>query len=152
MEAMSARDGRWLMAAGCVLVRQRPGASKGVIFMTIEDEAGVANVVIWPKLLVRSRRVALGASMMAINGRIQREGDVVHLVAQQLFDLSGGLTGLADRDAEFRLPTGRGDEFAHGTPGRPDSREPSGQGMKSRDIFIPDLHINQLKVKSRNFH
>lgn len=118
--------------------------------MTIEDETGVANVVIWPKLFERSRRIALGASMMAINGRIQREGDVIHLVAQQLFDLSGNLMGLADRDLEFRLPTGRGDEFGHGTPGRPDSREPS--GLKSRDIFIPDLHIDQLKVKSRNFH
>ncbi|MGO7353902.1 error-prone DNA polymerase [Rhizobium ruizarguesonis] len=152
MEAMSARDGRWLMAAGLVLVRQRPGSAKGVIFMTIEDETGVANVVIWPKLFEHSRRVALGASMMAINGRIQREGDVVHLVAQQLFDLSSSLTGLAERDLEFRLPIGRGDEFAHGTPARPDSREVSGQGMKSRDIFIPDLHIDQLKLKSRNFH
>ncbi len=57
--------------------------------------------------------------MIAINGRIQREGDVVHLVAQQLFDLSGDLSGLADRDTTFRRPTGRGDEFAHGTPGRP---------------------------------
>lgn len=90
--------------------------------------------------------------MLAINGRIQREGDVVHLVAQQLFDLSRSLTGLADRDLEFRLSTGRGDEFTHGTPGRPDSRESSGQGMKSRDVFVPDLHIDQLKVKSRNFH
>lgn len=86
---------------------------------------------------------------MAINGRIQREGDVVHMVAQQLFHLSSDLTWLADRDLEFRLPTGRGDEFAHGTLARPDSREPSGQGMKSRDIFIPDLYIDQLKLKSR---
>lgn len=90
--------------------------------------------------------------MLAINGRIQREGDVVHLVAQQLFDLSGSLTGLAERDLGFRLPTGRGDEFTNGTPRRPDSRGPSGQGMKSRDVFVPDLHIDQLKVKSRNFH
>jgi len=87
---------------------------------------------------------------MAINGRIQREGDVVHLVAQQLFDLSDDLTGLADRDLDFKLPTGRGDEFAHGSPGSPDSRDrrPS---VRPRDIFIPDLHIDTLKVKSRNF-
>ncbi|GES46447.1 hypothetical protein RsS62_56990 [Rhizobium dioscoreae] len=51
---------------------------------------------------------------MAINGRIQREGEVVHLVAQQLFDLTSDLSGLADRDEAFRLPTGRVDEFAHG--------------------------------------
>ncbi len=151
-EAMSARDGRWLMAAGLVLVRQRPGSAKGVIFLTLEDETGVANVVIWPKLFERSRRIALGASMMGINGRIQREGEVVHLVAQQLFDYSGQLNDLADRNLEFRLPTGRGDEFTHGTPGRADSREQPGVRMKSRDIFIPDLHIDTLKVKSRNFH
>jgi len=151
-EAMSARDGRWLMAAGLVLVRQRPGSAKGVIFLTIEDETGVANVVIWPTLFERTRPIALSASMMAINGRIQREGDVVHLVAQQLFDLSAGLNGLADRDIEFRAATGRGDEFAHGSPGRPDTREPPATAIKARDIFIPDLHIDSLKVKSRNFH
>jgi error-prone DNA polymerase len=79
---------------------------------TIEDDTGPANIVVWPSLFEKRRRIELGSSMMAINGRIQREGDVVHPVAQQLFDLSGDLAGLADRDTEFRLPTGRGDEFA----------------------------------------
>ncbi len=145
-EAMSARDGRWLMAAGLVLVRQRPGSAKGVIFLTLEDETGVANVVIWPKLFERSRRIALGASMMGINGRIQREGEVVHLVAQQLFDYSGQLNDLADRNLEFRLPTGRGDEFTHGTPGRADSREQPGVRMKSRDIFIPLCQVRHKRT------
>ncbi|MHC2459903.1 DNA polymerase III alpha subunit [Rhizobium leguminosarum] len=122
-EAMTARDGQWLMAAGLVLVRQRPGSAKGVMFITIEDETGIANIVVWPKLFERSRRVVLGASMLAINGRIQREGEVVHLVAQQLFDLSSDLSGLAGRDRVFRATTGRGDEFAHGSPGSPDARE-----------------------------
>lgn len=147
-DAMSARDGRWLMTAGLVLVRQKPGSAKGVMFITIEDETGPANVVVWPTLFERLRRIVLGASMMAINGRIQREGEVVHLVAQQLFDLSGDLSGLADRDVSFRLATGRGDEFAHGSPGGGDSRDP----IKPRDIYVPDLHIDTLKVKSRNFH
>jgi error-prone DNA polymerase len=150
-EAMSARDGRWLMTAGLVLVRQKPGSAKGVMFLTIEDETGPANVVVWPSLFEKRRRVVLGASMMAINGKIQREGDVVHLVAQQLFDLSGDLSGLADRDIDFKLPTGRGDEFAHGSPGSPDSRDRAAP-PKPRDIFVPDLHIDTLKVKSRNFH
>ncbi|APG87164.1 error-prone DNA polymerase [Sinorhizobium americanum] len=149
-EAMCARDGRWLMTAGLVLVRQKPGSAKGVMFLTIEDETGPANVVVWPKLFERRRRIVLGSSMMAINGRIQREGEVVHLIAQQLFDLSGDLSGLADRDDAFRLPTGRGDEFAHGAPGSADSRERA--AAKPRDIFIPDLHIDTLKVKARNFH
>ncbi|MEX2742072.1 error-prone DNA polymerase [Rhizobium mongolense] len=150
-EAMAARDGQWLMAAGLVLVRQRPGSAKGVMFITIEDETGVANVVVWPKLFERSRRVVLGAGMMAINGRIQREGDVVHLVAQQLFDLSADLSNLAERDGAFRPPTGRGDEFAHGSPGSPDSRERPAPGLRARDMFVPDLHIDTLKIKSRNF-
>jgi error-prone DNA polymerase len=148
-QAMSSRDGRWLMTAGLVLVRQKPGSAKGVMFLTVEDETGPANVVVWPSLFERRRRIVLGSSMMAINGRIQREGEVVHLVAQQLFDLTGDLSGLADRDEAFRLPTGRGDEFAHGTPGSPDSRERA--VMKVREIYEPDRLIERLKVKSRNF-
>ncbi|NYJ10917.1 error-prone DNA polymerase [Rhizobium leguminosarum] len=150
-KAMTARDGQWLMAAGLVLVRQRPGSAKGVMFITIEDETGIANIVVWPKLFERSRRVVLGASMMAINGRIQREGEVVHLVAQQLFDFSADLSGLAGRDGAFRASTGRGDEFAHGSPGSPDSREKAPPGVRARDMFTPDLHIDTLKIKSRNF-
>ncbi|MGG7518801.1 error-prone DNA polymerase [Allorhizobium undicola] len=151
-EAMNARDGRWVYAAGLVLVRQKPGSAKGVMFITIEDETGPANVVVWPSLFEKRRRVVLEASMMAINGRIQREGDVVHLVAQQLFDLSGDLSGLADRDIDFKLPTGRGDEFAHGSPGSPDSRDRPRPVPEARDIFVRDLHIDTLKVKARNFH
>lgn len=95
--------------------------------------------------------MVLGASMMAIIGRIQREGEVVHLVAQQLFDLSTDLAGLAGRDGEFRPLTGRGDEFAHGSPGSPDAREKAPPGVQARDMFTPDLHMDTLKIKSRNF-
>jgi len=148
-EAMNARDGRWVYTAGLVLVRQKPGSAKGVMFITIEDETGPANIVVWPTLFEKRRRVVLGSSMMAINGRIQREGEVVHLVAQQLFDLSGDLSGLADRDTELKLPTGRGDEFAHG--GGPDPRDTPKPVVQARDMYVRDLHIDTLKVKSRNF-
>jgi len=150
-DAMNARDGRWVYTAGLVLVRQKPGSAKGVMFLTIEDETGPANVVVWPSLFEKRRRVVLGASLMAINGRIQREGEVVHLVAQQLFDLSGQLSGLADMDVEFKVTSGRGDEFAHGSAGGGDSRDRA-PTPKPRDIFIPDLHIDKLKVRARNFH
>ncbi len=149
-EATSARDGRWLMTSGLVLVRQKPGSAKGVMFMTIEDETGVANIVVWPSLFEKQRRIVLGSSMMAINGEIQREGGVVHLVAQRMFDLTTDLASLGERD-NFRVPTGRGDEFAHGSPGSPDSRERPPMGVKAREIYIDDLHIDTLKVKSRNF-
>ena len=87
--------------------------------------------------------------MLAINGRIQREGEVVLLVAQQLFDLTADLSGLADRDAEFKLPAGRGDEFAHG--GGPDPRDDPRPVPRAKEMFDPDLHIETLKVKARNF-
>ncbi|NTF10770.1 DNA polymerase III subunit alpha [Agrobacterium rubi] len=151
-DAMSARDGRWVYTAGLVLVRQKPGSAKGVMFITIEDETGPANVVVWPSLFEKRRRVVLGASMMAINGRIQREGEVVHLVAQQLFDLSADLSGLADMDVVFKAPSGRGDEFAHGSAGGGDSRDRQKPVPEARDIFVRDLHIDTLKLKSRNFH
>ena len=150
-EAMAARDGRWLMSGGLVLVRQRPGSAKGVMFMTLEDETGIINAVIWPKVFERQRRLVLTASMLAINGKIQREGDVVHLVAQQLFDLSEDLGQLGERDEQFPLPHGRGDEFARGN-GAPDPRERPKASAPPRDIFVPDLLIDRLKVKSRNFH
>lgn len=149
-EAGAQRDGRWLMAAGLVLVRQRPGSARGVMFATIEDETGVVNVVIWPSLFEKQKQLVLGAAMLAVNGKIQREGDVVHLVAQRLFDLSSDLSTLGARDSAFPLPHGRGDELHHGAP-TVDPREPKRPVMPTRDIYIPDLHIDTLKVKSRNF-
>lgn len=74
----------------------------------------------------------------------------MHLVAQRMFDLTSELASLGERDT-FRVPTGRGDEFAHSSPGSPDSRERPPVGVKPRDIFVPDLHIDTLKVKARNF-
>jgi error-prone DNA polymerase len=150
VEAMAARDGRFLRTAGVVLVRQMPGSAKGVMFITVEDESGVTNLVVWPKLYEKSRRTILSASMLGIEGRIQREGDVVHLIAYKLFDLSEMLGSLGGRDVTFPLPHGRGDEFARG-PSAPDPRDAAPKGMTARDIFLPDLHIDTLKQKARNF-
>jgi DNA polymerase III alpha subunit len=99
---MDARDGRWLEAAGLVLVRQRPGSAKGVMFITLEDETGIANLVVWPQVFEKFRRVVMSASMIAVRGRIQREGEVVHLVAHRLVDLSAELATVGARDAAFR--------------------------------------------------
>jgi error-prone DNA polymerase len=149
-EAMQARDGRWLQTAGLVLVRQMPGSAKGVMFITIEDETGIANLVIWPKLYERQRRVILSARMMAAHGRIQREGEVVHLVAHRLTDLSSALASVGDRDVTFPLPHGRGDEFHHGSPGL-DRRSLPPNGLEARAIYIPDPHIDSIKTKTREF-
>jgi error-prone DNA polymerase len=148
--AGAAKDFRFLRVAGLVLVRQMPGSAKGVMFITIEDETGVANLVIWPALYEKQRRVILTSSMLGVDGRIQREGDVVHLIAYKLFDLSGPLASIGDQEAAFPLPHGRGDEFARG-PSAPAPRDGPSKGPKARDIFVPDLHIDTLKQKARDF-
>jgi error-prone DNA polymerase len=148
--AMAAKDGKWLETAGMVLVRQRPGSAKGVMFITIEDETGIVNLVIWPTLYERQRRIILSAGMMAVKGRIQREGEVVHLLAHQLTDLSAELGSVGDRGGEFPLPHGRGEEFHHYSP-TPDPRGRKPRPARTRDIFIPDLHIDVIKGKTRDF-
>ena len=149
-EAMAARDGDWIETAGLVLVRQMPGSAKGVMFVTIEDETGIANLVIWPKVFEAQRRVILAAGMMGVRGRIQREGEVVHLVARHLTDLSPELASVGERDAVFPLPHGRGDQVRHGGSG-PDPRELPPRGLRARNIHDPYGHIDQIKVKTRDF-
>jgi error-prone DNA polymerase len=85
--------------AGLVIVRQRPGSANGVIFMTLEDETGVANVIVWPKTYERFRRVVLTARLLEVRGRLQREDTVVHVIAETLVDRSERLDGLGDEGA-----------------------------------------------------
>jgi error-prone DNA polymerase len=106
--------------------------------------------VIWPSLYERQRRIILAAGMIAVKGRVQREGEVVHLVANHLTDLSADLAGVGERDDSFPLPHGRGDEFHHGSPGI-DPRSLPPKLPKARDIYVPDLHIDSIKVKTRDF-
>jgi error-prone DNA polymerase len=113
-QAIRAPDNKWLETAGIVLVRQKPGSAKGVMFITIEDETGIANLFIWPTLYEKQRRIILSAGMMAVYGRVQREGEVVHLIAHRLTDLSAELASIGDRDETFPLPRGRGDQAKTG--------------------------------------
>ena len=96
-------DGDRARVAGLVICRQRPGTASGVVFVTLEDETGVANIVVWPQVFERFRRVMLGARLMAVTGRLQREGLVIHVVADRLADLSDRLAALAAPEA---LPDG----------------------------------------------
>jgi error-prone DNA polymerase len=80
----SARDGSTIAVAGLTLIRQRPGTASGVIFITLEDETGIANLVVWPHVFERFRAVVLGARLMAVRGAVQREGDVIHVIARKL--------------------------------------------------------------------
>jgi error-prone DNA polymerase len=82
------QDGQLARACGIVTVRQRPGTAKGVLFMTLEDETGNVNVIVWPSLVEQQRREVLNAPLLAVYGIWQRQGEVRHLVAKRLVDMS----------------------------------------------------------------
>ena len=105
----SIRSGERVTVAGLVLVRQRPGTAKGVIFMTLEDEAGVANVIVWPKAFERLRAIVLGARFVAVTGKLQNEQGVIHIVADRMADLTPML-GLLSEAGETIATTARADE------------------------------------------
>ncbi len=94
------KDGSRVAVAGIVLVRQRPGSARGVLFVTLEDETSVANLVIWSTVFENHRRIVLNAEMLACHGRLQREGDVIHVIAERCEDLSGLLRGVGARDGD----------------------------------------------------
>lgn len=102
-------NGRRVTVAGLVLVRQRPGSAHGVIFLTLEDETGTANVIIWPKIFEQNRSVVIGARFLAVSGRLQQESDVIHVVAERLTDLTPMLDDLAARGSTI-LDLARADE------------------------------------------
>ncbi len=140
-------DGRRVVIPGLVLVRQKPGSAKGVMFITIEDETGIANLIIWPSVFERQRRLVLTASMIACHGKLQKESGVIHVIADRLTDLSGLLREVGERDEPVLLPTGRGDEARHG--GSPDQREKS--WARTRDIYCPERLSTGIKVQTRDF-
>ena len=94
-------DGKFARVAGLVKVRQRPGSAKGVIFMTTEDETGLANIIIWQNVTERCRKAVIGSRLVVISGTTQREGEVVHLVARHIEDNSWMLGDLATNSRDF---------------------------------------------------
>ncbi|RDC59969.1 DNA-directed DNA polymerase [Alteripontixanthobacter maritimus] len=97
--AATLRDQRFnapVKVAGIVLIRQKPGSAKGVCFITLEDEGGVINLVVWPDVMERYRKVVMGARLMEVHGRMQKDEDVIHVVAEQLYDATPKLLSLSD--------------------------------------------------------
>jgi error-prone DNA polymerase len=90
------KQNAFVTVAGLVLVRQRPGTAKGVIFMTLEDETDIANIIVWPKAFEKNRRTVMTARFLAVHGRLQRAGLVIHVVAESFVDLSAELPWLRD--------------------------------------------------------
>ncbi|MCC8984581.1 error-prone DNA polymerase [Bradyrhizobium acaciae] len=102
-------DRRRVACAGVVLVRQRPGSAKGVVFMTLEDETGIANIVVWPKVMEQYRKEVMGARLILVEGYIQSSPEgVTHLVAQRMTDRSCDLIGLANESPGRKLPVPAG--------------------------------------------
>jgi DNA-directed DNA polymerase III PolC len=94
-------SGARVRISGLVTCRQRPGSAKGVVFMTIEDESAVANAIVWPKVFERARPIVLGARYIAVSGRVQSESGVIHVVAEELEDLTALLAQLAEHGADI---------------------------------------------------
>ena len=100
-EVAQSRHGQFIRAAGIVTCRQRPATASGVIFVTLEDETGYVNLIVWNDLADRQRRELLGSRLLAASGEVQREGSVVHILARRLEDLSPMLGRLSTSSHDF---------------------------------------------------
>jgi error-prone DNA polymerase len=136
-ELATAANNARVRVAGLVLVRQRPGTAKGVTFATLEDETGVANLVVWQKTFEAYRRPFLASRLMMVSGRLQREGLVVHVVAEKIDDLSHELYRLSEPEIAL-APAGETKEPARigprTTPHRHPRNAPARLIPKSRDF------------------
>jgi error-prone DNA polymerase len=94
--------GRLARTAGLVITRQRPGSAAGVVFVTLEDETGHINLIVWDSVVQRQRSTLLTARLLAVWGKVQREGDVLHLIASRLEDYTALLGTLVTSSRDFR--------------------------------------------------
>ncbi|MGH6891046.1 MAG: OB-fold nucleic acid binding domain-containing protein [Dongiaceae bacterium] len=116
-QLQTAANNERIKVGGLILVRQRPGTASGVIFMTLEDETGIANIIVWPKMFEAFRRTILSSRLIAIDGKLQREGLVVHVIAERALDLSHLLYGLRQEKADWNRAIARADEVKRAVTG-----------------------------------
>ena len=143
---------RRIAIAGLVLVRQRPGSAKGVIFITLEDETGIANLVVWPAMFERYRRVVLTGALLTATGRLQREGAVIHLVVDHLEDHSARLATLVESDKHADPKRAAERAIAHADAVRrngPDPRDEAMIAQYQQQRADPAARIRRM---SRDFH
>jgi error-prone DNA polymerase len=139
------REGRRVEVAGVVLIRQRPGSAKGVLFVTIEDESGVANAIIWPDRFEAQRRVVMASAMLGIKGVVQKEGEVIHVITDRMEDLTPMLRTVGAIDFPHRTAPADG---AKG--GAPDPRER--KPVRPGGPVLPKEEEAAIPIRSRNFH
>jgi error-prone DNA polymerase len=153
-EELAQQSGRRVTTAGLVLVRQRPGSAKGVIFLTMEDETGVANAIIWPKVFEKLRPIVIAARFIAVTGRVQSESDVIHIIVERAEDLTPWL-GLLSRQGGEISSLARADAVK-----RPHDRDPR-EAPKQAGLFDCEAQdttqdtsddLRRVLPKGRNFH
>ena len=128
-------SGKRVIVSGLVTVRQRPGSANGVIFLSIEDETALANIIVWPKTFERFRAVVLGARYIAATGRMQEESGVIHVVAEKLEDLTFLLGRLAEAGTGIES-LARCDHVKHA------SQDPRDEPPRSIRRSPPDLFLD----------
>jgi error-prone DNA polymerase len=142
------RDGTVDEVAGVILVRQRPGSAKGVLFITLEDETGVANIILWPDVFEAHRTTVMSAAMLSVRGRVQRQGIVIHVIGDHLADQTPMLRRVGDM--EMPRLTSPSDGMRGGSPDRGET------GWKPK--VRSDYHFrdrdreNDIPIKSHDFH
>ena len=151
-DLQNTRDGRRVEVAGIILVRQKPGSAKGVLFITIEDETGVANIILWPDRFEAQRTVVMSSAMISVTGVVQREGEVIHVIASRIHDQTDLLRQVGDIDLP-RL-TSPGDGATNG--GSPDRGE-TGWRPSPRNLYHPPFRTgcdpeDAIPIKSHDFH
>jgi len=160
---MRTSSGHRVSIAGIVLIRQRPGTAKGVIFMTVEDETGIANTIVWPKTFETFRPVVLGARLVGVTGRLQNEKGVIHVVAEQIDDLTPLLGRLSEHGPSIES-LARCDEVKRPEPGNRSAKNlAKGAHPRRGDALVrllreqPELAedliaMHKVMPKGRNFH
>ncbi len=136
-------DGQWVTVAGLVITRQRPGTASGVIFITLEDHTGVANIIVWPKTFEKHRREVMSARLLRVRGKLQREGIVAHVISSRIEDLSFLLDSLGD-------PARDGSGIDPGHPGADDVGRPaSGRGGEDQRPVPEAITLALQRVGAR---
>ena len=159
--------------AGVVLIRQRPGSAKGVCFITLEDETGVINLVVWPDLKEKQRQVVMGSRLMEVRGRVEYDDEVIHVIAHHMTDATQDLHRLSDD--LLNAPVARADHVNSPLPGkfnprddlRSEADDPANPAIRPRDLVdqLPNAdapatrsHPRNVRIipriipKSRDFH
>jgi error-prone DNA polymerase len=147
-EELSRMDGKHVEVAGIILVRQRPGSAKGVLFITIEDETGVANGILWPDRFEAQRRTVMSSAMVSLKGRVQVESNVTHVIVDRVTDMTAMLRSVGDVD----LPSlvARGDGATH--PGAPDRGDPGWKPTPRSDYHFRERREDVIPIRSHDFH